>query len=493
MLTRIALAALMGATSLSAQPIPDRPEKLAVKPITFQVPKVKDARVKLKNGITAFLVPDPAGQPLVNLNLLIKGGSYLDPAGKEGACALMGNLLRSGGTAKLDAAKLDEKLDFLAANLNSFMGETSANLSLNLLAKDLKEGLGLMMDLLTEPAFQQDRLDLAKKNVRQAMERRNDDTTRIEDYQRGLLVRGEKHYTNRFTTAASLDAITRDDLKALHARLLTPQNLAVAVSGNFDRKAVEQLLNETLGTLKPGKDAKASPKVPAPEHTLQPGIYLVEKDVNQGRVTLTLPGLRQIDPDWPAVQVMNHILGGGGFTSRMVKKIRSDEGLAYSVGTGFNPGPFYTGTFTAQFQTKVPTVAYGIRLALAEIERIKREPVSDEEVKVAKGSIVEGFPDTFGTKAIVAQVFLGMENTGLPETYYETLRDRINAVTVAEVQRVAQKYLTLEKAVILVVGGKAAELEAGDVKDHPGKLSEVAKLPVVKLPLRDPLTMKPQK
>lgn len=492
MLTRFALAALVGASFLSAQAIPDRPEKIAVKPITFQVPKVKDARIKLKNGITAYLVPDPAGQPLTSVTLLIKGGTYLDPEGKEGASSLFGTLLRTGGTTKTPADKLDEKLDFLAANLNASMSETSGSLSLNLLSKDLKEGLGMLMEVLTEPAFQQDRLDLAKKNVRQAMERRNDDTTTIERYQQGLILRGEKHYTNRFTTAASLDAITREDLKALHARLLTPANLAVAVSGNFDRKAVEKLLNETLGSLKAGKDAKASPKVPAPEHAIQPGIYVVEKDVNQGRVTLNLPGLRQVDPDWPAVQVMNSILGGGGFTARLVKKIRSDEGLAYSVGSYFTPGPFYPGTFTTLFQTKVATVAYGTRLALAELDRITREPVSEDELKVAKGAIIDGFPDTFGTKAIVAQVFLSMENTGLPETYYETLRDRIGAVTAADVQRVAQKYLKPEKAAILVVGGKAADLEAGD-KDHPGKLSEVAKLPVVKLPLRDPLTMKPIK
>jgi len=126
------------------------------------------------------------------------------------------------------------------------------------------------------------------------------------------------------------------------------------------------------------------------------------------------------------------------------------------------------------------------------MERIKHEPVSEDELKVAKGSYIDSFPDTFGTKAIVAQVFAQMELTGMPEAFYETIRERISAVTAADVQRVAQKYLTPEKAAILVVGGKAADLEAGD-KDHPGKLSEVAQLPVVKLPLRDPLTMKPIK
>lgn len=143
-LSPIALAVLVGATALSAQAIPDRPEKIAVKPITFNVPKAKDARVKLKNGITAYLVPDPAGQPLVTVSLLIKGGTFLDPAGKEGASNLMGTLLRSGGTTRTPAEKLDEKLDFLAANLNASMGDTSANLNLNLLVKDLKEGRTLI-------------------------------------------------------------------------------------------------------------------------------------------------------------------------------------------------------------------------------------------------------------------------------------------------------------------------------------------------------------
>lgn len=494
MLTRIALLAALGG-SLSAQAIPDRPEKLTFKPLTFEVPKAKEARFKLKNGITAYLVPDPTGQPLVTVNVLIKGGSFLERPGKEGSASLMGSLLRSGGTEKTPADKLDEKLDFLAANLSTQLGETQGNASLNLLQKDAREGLSLLMEILTQPAFAQDRLDLAKKNARQQMERRNDDTTRIENQQKNLLLRGEGYYTNRDMTAASLEAITREDLKALHAKLLHPENLIVSVSGNFDRKAMQQLLNETLGTLKAGPQAQRSPKVPEGMFAAKPGLYVVHKDVNQGRVTMNLPGLRRQDADWAAVSVMNHILGGGGFTSRLVKKIRSDEGLAYSAGSYFTPGTFFKGDFTALFQSKTRSVAYGIRLALAELDRMRTELVSEEELKVAKGAIIDGFPAQFSNKAAVAAAFAANDYSGLPDEWMETLRARVQAVTREDVQRVAKKYLQLDRMAILVVGNDK-ELEEGDVKDHPGKLSEVGKalgvaFPVTRLPLRDPLTLRP--
>ena len=489
MLTRTALAILMGATVLGAQAIPARPEQLVYKPMSFTAPKAKDHFVKLQNGISAYLVADPGGQPLVTIRVLIKGGSFLDAPGKEGTARLMGDLLDTGGTQDLSAGQLAEKLETLAARVSSTMDATMGFLQMNLMEKDAKEGLELFRDMLTRPAFQQDRLDLAKRQMRQGLERRNDDTPSIEQYQLGYLLRGENHYTNHATTAASLDSITQADLKALQARLLHPKNLIVAVSGRFDPKVMTRLLNETLGALKPSAQARVSPPVPAPEHVMKPGIYVCEKDVNQSRVSIALPGLRRSDADWLPVQVMNFILGGD-FTARLVMKIRTEEGLAYSVGSFFTPGPFYRGDFRAAFQTKIRTVPYGIRLALAEFERIRSTPVSDEELAMAKGAMVDRFPGMFSNKAAVAALFAQEDYTAGDPAYYETFRDKVQAVTKADLQRVAQKYLTVGQAVILVTGGKAADLEEGDTKDHPGKLSEVAKLPVVRLPLRDPLTMK---
>lgn len=479
-----------------APAIPDRPEKLAFKPIRYEVPKAKDFRVKLKNGITAYVVPDPHGQPLVSFDIVLKAGRWLDAPGKEGTAQLLGTLLRIGGTEKTKADDLDERLDMLAAQSSGNLTDASGALTMNLLAKDAREGFGLLLEMLTQPAFQQDKLDLAKKNLRQQLERRNDDSTGIEQRELGFLLRGEGHFSNHLPTAASLDAITRDDLKALHGRLLSPENLIVTVAGRFDRGDMVKLLNETLGALKAGPAAKAAGKPPAAPYVAKPGIYVVDKAVNQGRVTLNLglQGLRPTDADFAAVSVMNHVLGGGGFTSRFVKKIRSDEGLAYSAGTRAAAAQFPgdSGTFTALFQTKTRTVAYGLRLALAELEKMRKDGVTDEELKVAKGSLIEGFPARFPSKAALAGAFASNDWTGIPDAYLETYQARIQAVTREDVLRAAQKYLRPDQVAILAVGN-AKEMEEGDVKDHPGALSEVAKLPLVKLPLRDPLTLKPMK
>lgn len=489
-------AGLACASPMPAQAIPDRPEKLVFKPVQFSVPKAKEHRVKLRNGITAYLVPDLNGQPLVSFDVFLKAGRWLDPAGKEGTAQLLGTLLRTGGTEASKADDLDEKLDTLASQSSGSLGETSGSLSMNLLAKDAKEGLGLLVEMLTRPAFQQDKLDLAKKNLRQQMERRNDDSTGIEGRELDYLLRGEGHPLNRLPTAASLDGITREDLKALHAQVLSPENLIVTVAGRFDRAETVKLLNETIGALKPGPQARGAGRPPAVPFAAKPGIYVVDKAVNQGRVTLNLSmqGLKWSDPDMAAVVVMNNVLGGGGFTSRFVKKIRSDEGLAYSAGTRAQAGQFPgdAGLFTALFQTKTRTVAYGVRLALAELEKMRKDGITEEELMVAKGSLTEGFPARFASKASIARTFASNEWTGLPDAYLEGYQARIQAVTREDVLRVAKKYLQTEHLAILCVGN-AKEMEEGDVKDHPGTLAEVAKLPLARRPLRDPLTLKPMK
>jgi predicted Zn-dependent peptidase len=490
MVGRIALSLFLVAGIGFSQEIPARPEKLNFKPFTFQAPRVKDYKAKLKNGIPVFIAPDPNGQPFVRINVMVRGGAYLDPKGKEGLAGLMGNEMREGGTEKTPADKLDERVEFLAAQIRTNFGSASGSIFLEILEKDFKAGLELFMEVMTQPAFAQDRLDLAKKQSRLGLDQRNDSANSIAGYQMGYLLNGENHFSSVAMTEASLKAITRDDLKAFHARVFHPSNLVIAVSGKFDRKAMLEALNKTLGELKPVKGAEVSPKPPAPDFVRKASIYVCEKDVPQSTVQFAVPGLRRTEPDWYATVVMNDILGGGGFTARLMKKIRSDEGLTYGIGSSFGTGAYWPGDWTCRFQTKNRSVAYAMRLALAEIDRIKAEPVSDQELKVVKDSIMDGFPARFPNKQAIANLFASEQLTGWPEDFYADFREKIQAITKEEIQRVAKKYLEPGKMVLLVVG-KIGEAEEGDVKDHPGKLSEVAKLPVVKLPLRDPLTMKP--
>ena len=484
-----ALLAAFAATTALGQAIPDRPEKLTYPAISWEVPKAKDAKVVLKNKVPAYLVADPSGVPLVRVSVWWRGGAYLDPAGKEGLASLFGSQLAVGGTQKTDAAKLEDRLEALAATLSSSCGPTSGGIHIRVQEKDLAEGLALLMQALTQPAFAQDRLDLAKKNARQGLERRNDAVTSIAQLQMPALLFGEGFFATERTTAASLDAITREDLLALHASLLHPANLVVEVSGKLERRAMTDLLNRTVGAIKAGPAAKPSPKVPLPEFARKPGLYVTDKDAPQAMLQWAFPGMRRSDPDWYPAMVMNHVLGGGGFAARLMKKIRSDEGLTYGVRTQLGEGPYWRGDLTGGLQTKNATVAYALRLALAEMQRLKDEPLTQAELISVKDGLVESFPAQWASRQAIANRFAEEQLTGWPEDWWVDYREKVKAVTAADVQKAARKLLDFEKMVVLAVG-KASEIEAGDA-DHPGALKDAAKLPLARLPLRDPLTLKP--
>lgn len=486
----ILLALLAGAIGLSAQGTVDRPEKLVFQPLKFELPRTRDFRATLKNGIPVFLSAEPEGVPFIRMRVSIRGGAFLDTKGKEGLAQLMGGQMRLGGTEATPADALDERLEFLAANIQSAMGDTSGWVSMSVLEKDLEEGLRHFMQVLTRPAFAKERLELAKDGLRETLAARNDDVASIAGYQMGYLLEGEHHFSTAGMTAASLDAITRENLKAFHAQLLHPGNLVVNLSGKFQRQAMLDLLNRTLGALKPGPAAQRSPKVPVPDFKRQPGLYVVDKEVPQSMVRFALPGLRRTDPDWHAAVVMNEILGGSGFTSRLMKKIRSDEGLTYGIGTGLGEGAFWLGNWSGGFQTKNASVAYALRLAFAEIDRIKTQPVGAEELAVIKDGIIQAFPGEWSNRRMVLETMANEHMIGWPEDGWVDYRARIQAVTAADVQRVARKYLDTRQLVVLVVG-KASEAEAGDTHGHSGLLKDVAPLPLKRLPLRDPLTLKP--
>jgi zinc protease len=263
--------------------------------------------------------------------------------------------------------------------------------------------------------------------------------------------------------------------------------MIAAVTGSFSRA---QMLGKLEAAFAEWPGPRPSvPPIPSTTTPAAPGLYRIDKDVNQGRVSMGLPTVKRDHPDVYALEVMNEILGGSGFTARITKTVRSNEGLAYSAGSGLSPGVWFPGRFRAEFQSKSRSVPYAASLVMDDVRRLREGGVTAEELDTIESNLVRSFPSSFESKAQSMAIFASDEYTGRDPSYWRTYRDRIRAVTAADVQRVAREHIVPEKMIVLVVG-KQSEIDLGDEK-HPVKLSEVAPGgKVTTLPLRDPMTMK---
>ncbi len=467
-----------------AADIVKHPRDLKYPALSYTPPKASEYRHKLAGGATAYMVPDRT-LPLVNISVVVRAGSWLEPQGKEGLASLTGSQMRAGGTKTKPPLAFDEEAAYLAAQFSSFVGDTEGRANMNCLTKHLDVCLDMFFDMLHNPGFAGDRLNLAKTQLLQTLQRRNDATEQIESREFNRLMRGPDFFANRLATKPSIEGITREDMLAFHDRYYYPANFILAASGDFDPKDLQSKLESRMAGWANGSE-KTSP-IPVPTFTPAGGVYIVDKKgVNQGRVRMGHPGITRQNPDHIAISLMNAILGGGGFTSRILTRVRSDEGLAYQAASAFGAGVFYPGTFTALFQSKSPSVAQAAAIVLEEINRIRTEKVTPEELRITINSAVEGLPRRFATAASKAQQFATDDYENLPEDYWISYRDRVRAVTPDDVLRVAKQYLKPEQMSILIVGD-AESIQKGN-PDKPQ--FQVSKFGTVKMiPLPDPLTL----
>jgi zinc protease len=486
----LVLAASCASSALAAE-IPPHPRQLEHPPLDFEVPRAEGLRHELPGGIPVYVVEDRT-LPLVDVSIQIRAGAFLEPADKVGLARLTGVLMRSGGAGELSAQELDERADFLAAAISTSMGATSGSASVDCLSSVLDECLELFFDVLERPRFEQGRLELEKQNLLAQLEQRNDHPQSIASREWQWLLYGDEHFASRHVTGDSLAAIRRDDLVAFHQRAFQPRNMVFAVSGDVETEEVLSALGKHLADWSVAA-AESVPWPPEePRFVPRPGLYVVEKDIPQGRAQLGHLGVKRErwdDPDAFALSLMNDILGGGGFTSRLTRRIRSDEGLAYSAGATFGVGNFWSGQFFAYFQSKSPTVAYAAKIAREEIERMRREPVTDEELATAKASFIDTFPRNFDSASTVASLFATDEYLGRPHDYWYRYRERVAAVTKEDILRVARERLHPEQMVFLVVG-KWTEIAPGD-PDGKATMKEFFGGEARMLPERDPVTLEP--
>ncbi len=472
----------------AAKEIPAHPSQLKFSTLDYEPPKSADHRHDLPGGVVAYVVEDHQ-LPLVSISVTIRTGGYLTEAEHTGLASSTGSQMRAGGTKTMSARDFDEEAAFLASNIGSSIGATSGSASVDCLKSNLEPTLKLFFDMLKNPGFDEERLNLAQARQLQGMERRNDRTAGVERREFRRLLRGENHFSTRQATKATVESVTRERMMELHQRYYAPASMIVAVSGDVDTQKILKRLGQEMTGGWPASEPDIS-KVPAPQHQPAPGVYMVNKpEVNQSRIAIGHLGIQRSNPDRLAVGIMNHILGGGGFTSRIMSRVRSDEGLAYSAGTSFQAGVYYPGAFRAGFQSMNPRCAQATSIVLEELDRIRNEKVSEEELAVAKNYSIEIFPRFFATASAVAGTFAADEYTEREKGYWEKYRGRIADVTRDDVLRVAQRYIHPDQLVILGVG-KVEEMLAGNPDKPEFQFKTMAKSGEIQhIPLPDPMTM----
>ncbi len=481
----LTVAATQSFAADTAPAIPARPEDIKFGPLQFDAPDASKFRFTLKDGTPVYMAPSHEF-PLINVSLTFKGGSNLDTADTVGLAIGTVRMIREGGTTTMKPGEVDEAFDFMATQAQTSCGDTTSSASMNCLTSNFDESLKLFVDMLRNPGFDAARLDTNRGQALEAMKQRNDDAARILSREWAALMYGRDHFEARQATQQSITAITPDSMRAFHAKIFHPGNLIIAVSGDFEPQAMQAKLEAAFDGWAKG-EKQANPI--APTATVTPGVYHVQKDIPQGKVAIGLRSITRDDPDYIPFMMLNDILGGGGFTSRIMTQVRSNEGLAYSANSRLGAKVYYPGEFRSGFESKNPTVALATKIVLEELQKIRDTPVTAEELETTKKQFIETFPRTFESKPAMLGVFVSDEWTDRPKGYWKTFRDKVNAVTAADIQRVAKKYLATDQMAILVVGDWKT-IAPGDLNGR-AKMSDFCGGQVTHLPLRDPMTMQP--
>jgi zinc protease len=416
---------------------------------SFSMPQPK--RIQLANGMVIFLQEDHE-LPLVRGRATIRGGSRDVPAAKTGLTGIYGQAWRTGGTAKQTGDELDQFLEARAAFVETGSDTDSTNISLNVLRQDLDTVFPIWLDLMRNPSFRQEKIDLAKTQANTSISRRNDDPGSIIGRESTRLGYGPNSPYARQSEYATIAAITREDLLDFHKRTVHPNNIIISFIGDFDSAAMERRLRTAFESWPRG------PQIAKPDPAMspaKPGVYFVSKeDVTQANIAMVHPGIERNNPDYAALQVMNEVFGGG-FSGRLLQTLRSQRGLTYGVGGGVGAPWDYPGLFRLQMATKSETTLEAIDALRGEVRRLVTDPVTEAELSLAKESILNAYVFTMDTREKALQQRVLLEFYGFPADYFTKYPQLIEKVTAEDVQRVARKYVQPDQLAVLVVGNQA--------------------------------------
>jgi zinc protease len=417
-------------------------------PSLNQIEIPKPEKVTLDNGITLYLNEDHA-LPLINVRARLHVGSYLESGSKVGLANITGTVMRTGGTANMTGDDIDAKLEAIGASVETSIGRTSGSATANALSDYSETVMEVLADVLRRPVFDQDKIDLAVTESRSMISRRNDEPMEINVREFQKLLYGEDSPYARHTEYATVESITRDDLVSFHTQYVQPQGVRMAIWGDFNKDEMVALVTKHFGDWERG--AQDVPNPPEVNYEFKPSINYAEKtDINQSNIFIGHIGGKMGDPDYPATIVMNNVLGG--FGGRLFGGVRTQKGLAYAVaGTysfGFdNPGMFYT--FTS---TKSETTVEAVEACIEEIERMKTEAPTEDEMRRAKDGYLNSFVFNFDTQGEVLGRMMTYDHYGFPADYLQQVKEGVEKVSSQDVLEVAGRKLNTDALQIMVTG-----------------------------------------
>ncbi len=424
------------------------PRTMRFKPVEFAPPEPD--RVVLDNGLVVYLLEDHE-LPLVTVSATMRTGAWLDPVDKIGLASITGSVMRTGGGGGLSAEQVDEELEHFAGDVSIAIGRQSGTATLDVLNKDIKRGLQIFAGLLRAPAFEPGRLEVAKLQAIEGIRRRQDSPGSIVGREFVKQLYGPDHPTARESSIQSIGRITRDDVVAFHSKTVHPNGIILGVTGDFQKAAMLALLREVFGDWKQG----AVPELKiadATETAKSSTVRFVNKETSQTHLRVGHLSIKENDPDYVALAIANDILGGSSFRSRLFNDVRTKRGLAYSVGSRLNTGVHDQGVWLMRAETKLPSTQEVISRFVANMERMRNELVTDEELAEAKEAYVNSFVFSFPSASSVVNRLIELEYDGLPKDFLQQVRNKVVALTKEEILAAAKRHFHPDRLTIVAVG-----------------------------------------
>ena len=405
-------------------------------------------RYQLDNGMVVYLMPDRE-LPLVGGTAIIRTGSRLESNEKVGLAELVGTVMRSGGTQQHAPEVLNQMLEQRAARVETGIGTSSGSASFSALSEDIDTVFQLFAEVLRFPAFPTDKLELAKTQIRGSIARRNDDPGDIASREFQKLIYGNDSPYARTVEYESLDKISREDVVDFYQEYFHPERIILGIVGDFESSQMKKLIEEAFGDWAPGDTV--SDFIPTAFQQYQSGVFFINQpQLTQSNILLGHLGDQLNNPDYPALTVMNGVLNG--FGGRLFNELRSRQGLAYSVYGVWSPRYDYPGMFIAGGQTRSDTTVAFVQSLLAEIEKLRTSPISEQELAYAKESILNSFVFNFQQPSQSLSRLMRYDYYDYPANFLNQYQQGVKATTIEDVQRVAQEYLQRGRFLTLVVG-----------------------------------------